>query len=68
MAVYRHYRAKLKLFLMLLAQTKKTKFSGPGILVYMRYVSSRFRARVNRPPHCPVVKTLKLVNYLFLDF
>jgi hypothetical protein len=25
-------------------------------------------ARVNRPPHCPVVKTLKLVIYLLFDF
>jgi hypothetical protein len=26
------------------------------------------RAKVNQPPHCPVVKTLKLVIFLFLDF
>jgi hypothetical protein len=25
-------------------------------------------ARVNRPPHCPMVKTLKLAIYLFLEF
>jgi hypothetical protein len=46
---------------------------GTALALYSLYrpkkkrCSEEYTARVNRPSHCPVIKTLKLVIYLFLD-